>query len=449
VHTVALIEKIRRGDKVKKILSLLLTLVLVLGVLAACGPGEGASGDSTGDSNDSSGGEGTTEEGTTEDSNKPEKLTVWADKDKGASIEPALKSFEEKHGIKVEYKEVEMATKQREQLRLDGPAGTGPDVLTLPHDQIGQVAVEGLIAPLGVDSSVTDIYLESAIEAETYNGKLYGLPKATETPVFIYNKALMEKPPETFGELYEFSQEFTKDGQYGFLALWDNFYFSHAVTGGFGGYVFKNNKGTLDPTDIGLNNEGAVEGAKYIGKWYENIFPKGIVGETGGSAQNGLFADGKVASKMDGPWAFAGLKEAGIDFGVAPLPKLPNGEYPETFIGVKGWHISSFSENKDWATKLVVWLANTENSKARYEVTAEIPPIKTLIEDPIIAENDGAKAVAVQSSRGVPMPNIPEMSQVWGPMATALQLIATDKQDAKPALDEAVKTIKAQIKATK
>lgn len=428
----------------KKILSLLFTFVLVLGVLAACGPSEGSVGDSTDGGNDS-----TDEEETNEDSDKPEKLLVWADKDKGAGIEPALKSFEEKYGIKVEYKEVEMATKQRERLRLDGPAGTGPDVLTLPHDQIGQVAIEGLIAPLDVDSSVTDIYMDSAIEAETYNGKLYGLPKATETPVFIYNKELMKKPSETFEELYEFSKEFTNGDQYGFLALWDNFYFANAVMAGYGGYVFKNNNGKLDPLDIGLNNEGAVEGAKYIGKWYENIFPKGIVGETGGSAMNGLFNDGKVASKMDGPWAFTGMKEAGIDFGVAPLPKLPNGEYPQTFIGVKGWHVSSFSENKEWATKLTVWLSNAENAKKRYKITAEIPPVKSLIEDPIIAENDGAKAVAIQSSRGVPMPNIPEMGQVWGPMATALQLIATDKQDAKPALDKAVKTIKAQIKATK
>ena len=32
----------------------------------------------------------------------------------------------------------------RDQLRLDGPSGTGADVVTLPHDQIGQVVTEGL-----------------------------------------------------------------------------------------------------------------------------------------------------------------------------------------------------------------------------------------------------------------------------------------------------------------
>ena len=33
-----------------------------------------------------------------------------------------------------------------------------------------------------------------------YDGKLYGLPKATETPVFIYNKELMREAPETMDE---------------------------------------------------------------------------------------------------------------------------------------------------------------------------------------------------------------------------------------------------------
>ncbi len=60
-----------------------------------------------------------------------------------------------------------------------------------------------------------------------------------------------------------------------------------------------------------------------------------------------------------------------------------------------------------------------------------------------------AKAVAVQSQRGVPMPNIPEMGQVWEPMAQALQLIAMGEQEPKPALDDAVKAIKENIEASK
>ena len=45
-----------------------------------------------------------------------------------------MKSFEEKYKVKVKVVEMQM-TDQVKKLRLDGPAGTGPDVVTLPHDQ--------------------------------------------------------------------------------------------------------------------------------------------------------------------------------------------------------------------------------------------------------------------------------------------------------------------------
>ena len=43
-------------------------------------------------------------------------------------------------------------------------------------------------------------------------------------------------------------------------------------------------------------------------------------------AADGLFNEGKAAS-MNSTW--------GIDYGVAPMPKLPNGQPMKTFVGVK------------------------------------------------------------------------------------------------------------------
>ena len=94
-------------------------------------------------------------------------LVVWEDKDKSGWLEKVAADFEKEHGIKIEFKEVEMATKMRDQFRLDGPAGTGPDIVTLPHDQIGQVVTEGLLAELKVDKEVTDKFAQSSIDAQS------------------------------------------------------------------------------------------------------------------------------------------------------------------------------------------------------------------------------------------------------------------------------------------
>lgn len=416
----------------KKLLALPLTFALAASALAACGPQEDSS--STGSKKDSA-------------ADKPEKLVMWEDQEKGAGTEDAIKKFEEKYGIKVDLKEIPMLD-QQEKLRLDGPAKKGPDVITTPHDRIGPLAIEGLIAPIKVSDDVTKLYTESSINALTYDGKLYGLPKSTETPVFIYNKKLMPKAPESFDDVLAFSKGDKGGAQYGFLANWTDFYFANGVLSGYGSYVFKDDNGTLDAKDLGLSNKGAVEGLDYITSWYKDgLFPKGIIGEKAGPTIDGLFQEGKVASVMNGPWSFQGYKDAGIDIGVAPMPKLPNGEDVKTFIGVKGYNVSQFSPNQEWAAKLVEFITNEENAKTRFEKTAEIPPIVSLMEDPIIADNEAAKAVAVQSERGVPMPNIPEMAEVWAPAANALQLSATGKSEPKAALESAVKTIGQNIEA--
>ncbi|WP_419958424.1 extracellular solute-binding protein [Psychrobacillus psychrotolerans] len=427
----------------KKSLTLLFMLIITLALLVACGPKRE---ETTPAKTDETETETETGAESSEEPAKPETLIVWEDTDKSVALKPAIESFEKEYGIKVEFKELGMADKMRDQLRLDGPSGTGADVVTLPHDQIGQVVTEGLLQEIEVSDEILSTFSESAVTAQKYDGKLYGLPKATETPVFIYNKALMEEAPETMDEVYAFANEFTDGKKFGFLAKWDDFYFAHGVFGGMGGYVFKENDGALDRDDVGLNNEGGIAGAEYIQKWYaEGLFPKGIIGDSGGSAKDGLFNEGKVASVMDGPWAFQGMKDAGIDIGVAAMPTLPNGEHMKTFMGVKGWHVSAFTEHPYWSTKLIEWLTNEENAKIRFELTQEIPPVTTLIEDPIIADNEGAKAVALQSQYAIPMPNIPEMAEVWGPAASALQTLATGKAEPKAAMDDAVKTIKTNI----
>jgi arabinogalactan oligomer/maltooligosaccharide transport system substrate-binding protein len=116
-------------------------------------------------------------------------------------------------------------------------------------------------------------------------------------------------------------------------------------------------------------------------------------------------------------------------------------------MGVKGWHVSAFSKNQEWATKFIEYMTNDENAKYRFEQTKEVPTNTALVADPAIGEDEGAKAVALQAQDAVPMPNIPEMSEVWKPMADSLQTVVTGKAEPKAALDAAVKQIQQNIEA--
>ncbi|AYH00605.1 extracellular solute-binding protein [Pectobacterium parmentieri] len=375
-------------------------------------------------------------------------LLVWEDIKKSDGIADAIKAFEKQNNVKIKVLETPYA-QQIEKLRLDGPAGIGPDVIVMPHDQVGTAVVQGLISELKLDQTFLSSFTKPALEAQTYNGKLYGVPKAVETTVLVYNKDLMPQPPEKFDDLFAFSKQQRAEGRYGLLAKFDEIYYAYGVIAGMGGYIFgQNSNGSPNVKDIGLDKQATIDAVNYIKKFYtDGLFPPGIVGETGANAIDSLFTEKKAAAVITGPWAFQPYKNAGVNYGVAPLPLLPNGEHPRSLLGVKGYSISTYSKNKDLAQKFIEFINQPEYAKVRFQLTGEIPPIAALVDDPLIKDDEKSRAVAIQSGYAVPMPSVPEMQEVWTPANSALQLSVTGKQDTKAALESAVKVIKMQIEA--
>jgi len=416
----------------KRWTTLLLSSSLAL-ALAGCGPSD----------------EATSDTGSKKNKNDYD-LLVWEDQSKSDGIAEAIKKFEEEKDVKIKIEEKAYAD-QLEDLRLDGPAGTGADVVTIPADQIGTAVTEGILKEISVDDSVKSLYTESAMDSQIVDGKVYGLPKAVETTILYYNKDLVseEELPKTTEEWYEYSKKVTKDGNYGLLALWDQIYYANGVLNGYGGYVFGiDDAGTYNPKDIGLANNGAIEGAEYISKFYKDgLFPSGIIGEQGINVLDSLFTEGKAAAVISGPWNLDPYAKAGINYGVMELPLLANGEHMGSFIGVKSYNVSTYSKNAELAEELVEYLTNEENSKARYEVTKEVPAVKALAEDPVVTESESAKAVANQSQYSQLTPGITAMDAVWQPIDSALQTIATGKAKPKEALKTAVETIEGTIAA--
>lgn len=375
-------------------------------------------------------------------------LLVWEDIKKSNGIEDAIKAFEAQYKVKVKIQEMPYA-QQIEKLRLDGPAGIGPDVLVIPHDQVGGAVVQGLLSELKVDAKYMDSFTKPAVDAQTYEGKLYGIPKAVETIVLVYNKDILPKAPETFDDLIKVSKEQRAANKYGLLAKFDEIYYSYGVVAGMGGYIFgQNANGSLNVNDIGLANQGTIDAVTFLKSFYaDGLFPAGIVGETGANAIDSLFTEKKAAAVITGPWAFKPYQDAGVNYGVAPLPTLPNGEHMRSFLGVKGYSVSTYSTQKELAQQFIEFINQPEYAKIRFEKTGEIPPVKLLIDDPVIKGDEKARAVAIQAGYAVPMPSVPEMQEVWTPSNSALQLSVTGKQDVKAALDGAVKTINMQIEA--
>ncbi|CAG9623434.1 sugar ABC transporter substrate-binding protein [Sutcliffiella rhizosphaerae] len=425
----------------KKFLAMLLVAVLTLGVLAACGPQRDTNNAGGNAEND---GEGTTTEGV----NKPDSLTVWVNDDENqkAALDEIFTAYTEETGIEVKTTAISMLD-QVEALALDGPAGKGPDVFFGPHDRLGDIILRGLAEPIDIGEDAS-LYSETAINAVTVDGEVYGVPQVLETYGMFYNKDLVTAEEiATMEGLMKVAEEKTDQSkdEYGFLMEATNFYFIYPFFAGNGGYVFKNDGSGFDASDIGLANEGAVSGGELVQSWFDNGY---IPKEINADIMNGLFQEGKVATVLTGPWNIAAYRDAlGDKLGTATLPTLENGDVPNSFVGVKTWMLSSYSENQEWAIDLMKFITNYDNAMKYYQAAGEMPALQQALESEEIANDDMIGAFAEQTQYGEPMPNIPQMQQVWDPMGSALQFIANG-DDVGEVLSEAVQQIEDNIAAS-
>lgn len=374
-------------------------------------------------------------------------LTVTVDKGYKDYINDIKGDFEKKNGVKVVVKTKDALT-TLDSLKLDGPAGKAADVMMAPFDRVAVLGKQGQLATVKLADDGR--YNDADKKNVTLKGKTYGEPVTIETLVMYYNKDLIKKAPTSFKDLEalskdsKFAYENDKTKNVAFLTQWTNFYNAYGLIKGYGGYVFGDN-GT-NPKEIGLNNKGAVEGLTYISDWFKNVWPKGMMSAS--SNENFVtdqFTSGKTAVIIDGPWMAAKYKKAKVNYGVAALPTLDNGNKYQAFGGGKAWVISNYSKQKGLSQKWLDYVTNKKNQTKFFKDTNEVPANEQARDAVAKGDNDLAKAVIAQYKDADPMPNIPEMAEVWTGAENLIVDSAAGKKTPQQAADAAVKQIKQTI----
>ena len=380
-------------------------------------------------------------------SSEAKEITLYVEDQYKAYAETVAKAYKEQSGTTVNIKSGDQIG-GLDKLSLDNQSGQAADVMMAPYDRVGSLGTDGQLSEVTLsDGAKTDDKTKSLV---TVGGKVYGAPAVIESLVMYYNKDLLKEAPKTFAEL----EELAKDSKYAFagedgkttafLADWTNFYYAYGLLAGNGGYVFGQNG--KDAKDIGLANDGSITGVNYAKSWYEK-WPKGMQ-DTEGAANliQTQFQEGKTAAIIDGPWKAQAFKDAKVNYGVATIPTLPNGKEYTPFGGGKAWIIPSSTKNLEGAQKFVDFLVSTEQQKAFYDKTNEIPA-NTEARSYAEGKNDElTTAVIKQFKNAQPMPNISQMSAVWEPAANMLFDSVSGKKDAKTAANDAVTLIKETIK---
>lgn len=329
----------------------------------------------------------------------PVKLTYWSGftgGDKQAYLD-LIKKFNDTHpDIQVDY-QLQPWDSIAQKLPTAIISGSGPDLATPDYNvaTIQQYVANGLALPLDdlVPQVGQGVLPQAVIDSFSVDGKLYAAPANYATLLLYYNKDLLKTagiaaPPKTMAELQDDAVKLSNgQGQYG-IALADNATIQMwpVLIWSDGGDLIANKCSALaDPKTVGT-----------VEKWSGLIRDKKIspVGSTGQDADN-LFAAGKAAFEINGPWAAGQYKTAGINFDVAAVPVGDSGK-PVTLASTVPTIVSSKTTHPKEAQVFLAWWLSKDTQAQLSTAAAYAPSRNDMSNDPSITSNPTVAAFAAQ-----------------------------------------------------
>jgi len=283
--------------------------------------------------------------------------------------------------------------------------GAAPDVF----------AMDG---PLGPDYQTRDALLDLTpyVQAENYDlgqldanavkdfttadGGQFGLPRDLNVIALYYNKKMFDEagvpyPDGTWDwdKLVEVAHKLTKDTNGdGIPYQWGVYTETTDMENAWSSLVWQAGGDILAPdgTKTALDTDQAAQGLQFLQDliWKEKVLPDpALFAETGDP-----FESGKAAMEINGSWLVPTDEAAGLEFGIAPLPKGPVAQ--ATSVNPTGAVIYKGTKSPDAAWALVKYLASPEAQEKIMALKASVPVNKEILSTTYASAFDGAQVFA-------------------------------------------------------
>mgnify|MGYP001207745156 CR=1 FL=1 len=424
--------------------------VALLGVtalaLSACGSGSTTASSSTGASTAAK----TTSAAAASTTGAPVRdaavdLVIWCDQDRKPIIDKYATQFGQAQGIKVA---VQVSTDVRKDFKDATNAGKGPDVIVGAHDWLGELVQNQAVKPVNLAAADQAKFPAEVLAATKFNGQIYGVAYAFENIGIVRNTALAPDAPATFEEMVTKGTQLVKDGKATNAVLLTvgktgDAYHAYPFLKAFGGGIFAQKpNGDYDPAQVIVGSAGSIQGGDQL----YNLGKQGILSTNiDGSIVDQVFDAGKAPYAMTGPWAIDKAKKAGIKYAISPLPTIA-GKQMSPFLGVQMFYVSAKAKNDAFAQEFVTKYVMQKDLQIDMYNIGKRPPALIDAYTQVAASDPDIKAWAEAGKGALPMPNIPAMNSVWGPLGQATADIIANKETAAVRLKAAQTEIEANIK---
>ncbi|MBK9032004.1 MAG: extracellular solute-binding protein [Myxococcales bacterium] len=361
-------------------------------------------------------------------------VTLWHayDKDERAALEALAADWNEAHP----ERRLELVA-----MPYDGfgdklgsaiPNGNGPDLFIYSQDRLGDWTAAGVLEPIEfwIDDATAARYTPEALAGLAYHDALWGLPVAVKSLALFVRTDLVPVPPRTTDELFAMAPALTARGIFALAYPVDDLYAHAAWLHGFGGRAMDGDQPTIATAP-------AVAAAAFARELVDRkVVPK----DADGALTATLFAEGKAAMAMSGPWFIADIPE-GVPYTITTLPIVSaTGEAAAPFLGTEGVMMSARARDKDAAIAVALALTSDDAAASRARRAGQVVPNPGAYQGEL-ADDATLASFRRQLAHTVPMPVSPAMRAVWTPYKNALGQIVTGAASPSAALERAAKDI--------
>jgi multiple sugar transport system substrate-binding protein len=324
------------------------------------------------------------------------KLVYARGLDATGATDDILKAFNEKHKGKIEVSFVEMPSdtgKSHDQyVTVFNAKGTDYDVFDADVIWPAEFAQAGYALPLDKfvekDGINMKDYMRGPVQALTFKGQLWGMPKFIDAGLLFYRTDLVSKVPATWEELVTTAKSTKGKADFGYLMQAKQYEGlvcnATEFIAAYGGAVVDGNG------DITIKSEGTKKGLEMMKSIVKSSFvPNNITTFTEPETHT-AFIEGKAALVRNWPyqWAMAQDEKQSKIVGKVAVAPLPKGSVTSA-AALGGWvtMINKYSKHPAEAWEFLKFMTGPEGQKISAIKGGNAPTLLSVYNDSEVAKN--------------------------------------------------------------
>ncbi len=289
----------------------------------------------------------------------PQKTTIqfasWGSESEISILKPVLADFEKNNpDIKIDFMHIPQNYFQK--IHLLFASNTAPDVVFINNHYLPVYARAGVLEDLSNNFDYSEFYPVS-VDALSYDGKVYAVPRDVSNLVIFYNKDIFDKynvsyPDKnwTLEDLLKISQKLTHLPEVFGISFEEEplFYLPYLMS-----------FGVKDFSDF--DSKEMQEGLKFYGDLRNKYHTAPRKEESASATMAQMFLQGRVAMHLSGRWLVPKYREeAKFAWDIVRFPDV-NGR-SSVPADASGWAISKSSKHKQEGYRLVKYLSSRDSS---------------------------------------------------------------------------------------